>query len=387
VQSASRAPELHLFILWEHAYARRAEILRDLASRFRIADVSELSWSRDKFSENLTRFYGTNLPDNSFKEVHCGTGPFTVVLVVDEAPQLGARNTSKGRADVNTAVFDAKARYRSWTGGGHRIHATNTPAEAAHDLMLLLGAIPTHFSGARWDGQTRSLQRDLQGARGWTSLSELFETLGAASVYLVLRNFERLPEELPDPEHPDVDFLVKDRRDFAFVANARKVHREPARAMFEVMVGGRAVRCDLRSVGDGYYDERWQAGMLRRRVQQRGLFVPAPEDHFGSLLYHALVHKPAFAEDARGALAGVAAAGACSVSAADLADRTQAMAWLCAFLSRKRYDFTMPDDHSVGFHLEGVPRVRSNVRGNLERHARSFARVLRHELSRKLERS
>ena len=35
-------------------------------------------------------------------------------------------------------MFDSKFMYREWTGGGHKIHCTNSIDETNHDLTLLL---------------------------------------------------------------------------------------------------------------------------------------------------------------------------------------------------------------------------------------------------------
>jgi len=378
--SPARA-EAHLFIIWEKAYAKRADILQDLKRRFRIAEVCEISWTSEYFAENLTRFYGTKLPDRSFKERHCGRGPFTAVVVFDETPRWAARNTSKGRFDVNADIFDAKAKYRRWTGGGHRIHATNTPAETAHDLMLLLGTSPDRYEQSHWAGHPRTLSRDLVGSVGWRCLDELFEVLGACAPYVVLRNFDGLPAEMPHPEHPDIDFLTEDREEFAFLLNGRKLHRDPDRCAFEVLVGGKQIPCDVRSVGDGYYDERWQSGMLKRREFRQGIFVPGREDHASSLLYHALVHKPLFTADARESVAGLGTP--LDLPALDVTSRAAAMQWLCGFMSHRHYDFTMPRDYSVGFNLEGVPRIRCQTRSRLQRELRSLAQEVRLELTRR----
>jgi hypothetical protein len=306
------------------------------------------------------------------------------VIVVDEAPRLAARNTSKGRAEVNTAVFDAKVEYRGWTGGGHRIHATNTSAEAEHDLMLLLGERPSSFLQASWDGCIPRLQRELSGAHGWHDLGELFQVLNACVPYAVLRNFQNLPLELPSKEHPDIDLLVKDQRECAFVGNARKVHGSSARAMFEMRVSGEWIPFDLRYVGDGYYDERWQSGMLRRRALRSGVFVLGHEDHVPALLYHSLVHKEQWRAGSRTALLALAAADGFAFG--ELPTRGEAMAWLCGFMSRNRYDFTMPKDHSVAFNLDGIPLVRTDPRLSIPRHVRGVAREVTRELLHRLGR-
>ena len=131
--------ELHLFIVWENATGKRQEILEDIALNFEVVNVYRITWTNKNFSTNMSRFYGKKLPRGSGKERHCGTGPFTLIVVRDYFPKYEDRVTSRGVESVNTRMFDAKDRYRSWTGGGHKIHATNSSLETSHDMALLLG--------------------------------------------------------------------------------------------------------------------------------------------------------------------------------------------------------------------------------------------------------
>ena len=75
--------ELHLFIIWEHARYKQEEIIQDISKYFEILKIYEFNWSKDNFSNNLSRFYGTNLPKGSHKEVHCGTGKFLLIVLKD----------------------------------------------------------------------------------------------------------------------------------------------------------------------------------------------------------------------------------------------------------------------------------------------------------------
>ena len=60
--------EIHLFIIWNNAYYELNEIISDISINFNILKQIEIIWSKDKFSENLTQFYGINLPNNSGKD-------------------------------------------------------------------------------------------------------------------------------------------------------------------------------------------------------------------------------------------------------------------------------------------------------------------------------
>ena len=97
--------EIHLFILWSKVSSERENILSDIAGKFIILDIYNITWSKNKFSENLSRFYGQNLPKNSKKEQHCGSETFTCVIVRDESPKYEPRQTSKGIRVVNVNLF------------------------------------------------------------------------------------------------------------------------------------------------------------------------------------------------------------------------------------------------------------------------------------------
>ena len=45
--------EIHLLIIWSKALAQKDKILSDLKGRFDILEISNITWSLDKFSENL----------------------------------------------------------------------------------------------------------------------------------------------------------------------------------------------------------------------------------------------------------------------------------------------------------------------------------------------
>ena len=130
--------EIHLFILWQKARKLEQKILEDISCNFLILQMIEIDW-RDDFSTKISKFYGENLPPYSDKEKHVGSGKFLLVIVLDKNPLYQIRRTSKGAKRVNVNMFDSKEMYRKWTGGGHRIHASNDIIEAEHDLKILIG--------------------------------------------------------------------------------------------------------------------------------------------------------------------------------------------------------------------------------------------------------
>lgn len=346
---ADMKPEIHLFIIWEHASHKKVEIMRDMQTRFSVLSVFNISWSSTYFSNNLSRFYGQKLPDGSNKELHCGNGPFTLVIVRDEHPNYEERPTSRGPETVNATMFDAKALYRSWTGGGHKIHATNSPKELSHDLALLLGKTSADFLDTPiWDGQERSLQQDLVGFEGWESLEQLLFILDQTVDYVVLRNFECMPASYHLASHGDIDLLTNDYTDLRYITNAKKVFNRHHRVHHHVIIAREKIPFDFRFVGDNYYDEQWQKDILSRRIRAEGNFWrPNLQDYFYSLLYHAAVHKRVMAEDYIERLDRMAKLLNLSLDKEHLRDTATVQKLLADFLHTHGYTLTEPKDLSV----------------------------------------
>jgi hypothetical protein len=221
--------EVHLFLLWSAARPFETAIVGDVASRFRVLDLVEVTWSPAAFGQNLRCFYGSALPPDSPKEQQVGRGPFLVVVVEDEHPRRRLRRMGSGRRWVNASVVEARRAYRATTGGGHRVHASENAWEADRDLVLLFGRRGRDFL----DGSSATLAHprqhphDVVGAHGWRDLDELTLALHVTSGC----------RRLPPRDGVDVELEVADEW------WAREVlRRSGTEGDVEVLVGGRTVR-------------------------------------------------------------------------------------------------------------------------------------------------
>ena len=259
----------------------------------RILKQIEIIWSKDKFSENLTQFYGINLPDNSFKEKHCGNAPFTLVIIEDNNPKYGIRMTSKGSKSVNMKMFDLKMKYRKITGGGHKIHGTNSMIEAQHDITLLLGiTLEDLKKKSIFENNVISIHKDIEGFKGWDDLNHLFRVLNNTINYVVLRNFESFGQE---EIKGDIDILTSSPKDLQIILKAKKIHRNNRRTAYTIKINNKNVFIDIRYLNDGYYDTNWQLDMLQNRyLCNDGYYILDSQNYFYSLLYHAMLHKSSF---------------------------------------------------------------------------------------------
>lgn len=301
-------PEPGLVVIWPNCRPHDARILELLSERLAIVDVTELWWSPRRVLENYNRFYRTRVvPPYRTSVMHDkGVGPALVITVVDRSPQYGLRKALSGERTVSTHAFDMKADIRAEVGGGPSIHSADSPADARRELMMLLGRdLLDPHDWTPWDGVIRAARRDVIGADGWRTVGDLFHALDAAGTYLVLRNYEGLPDSLLRQGHNDIDLLTSSYRDIVAMARARPLTGVLPRhgGRFHVDIGGAPVVCDIRVVGDGYYPARWGEALLASRRRYKDLtWVPSEPEYHESLLYHALVHKPSLSAEYRARL-------------------------------------------------------------------------------------
>ena len=332
------ANELHLFAIWPFARSQEDRMLADIAEHAQIVSTFVADWPKRVSAEcGYRRFYGPLLPDAVGKAKRAGEGKFRLVIVRIADPRYDWRLTQRGYELVNLDMFEMKWRYRGWVGGNHRVHGTNSVEETRRDVMMLTGrSLDDWASGRVAVGDVTVLP----GEGGWKSLAEMFAFLNEAHPYVILRNGEGLPGSF-DPAHDDIDILVDNAKACVSLLGAEKARGGAAAHI--VRVGGREVKLDIRCVGDGYYDERWERAMLdTRRLSPDGVFMLSPEHAFQSLVYHVLYHKRAIAKDYYSKLAKLAEA--LGIAGGGVLDWFEA---LDAFIWTNGYEFSAPKDPSV----------------------------------------
>ena len=290
--------ELHLFIIWERARNKETDIINDIKSNFTILKFFDIQWDSRNVASNFTRFYGTNLPTGSAKEAECGTGNFLLIVVYDENPYYANRLTSKGDAIVNINMFDAKSKYRSWTGGGHKIHATNSPRETNHDITLLLGVNIEDFLRCypKKTDIVEHIKKDVVGADEWKDLSELFYVLSNTVDYVVLRGKDELLQNKFTNEHRDIDILTSDYLNAKYVINGTSSCNK-YRPHERVMIDGYDYYLDLWQTQKNYFDPDWCKNMMNTRVRMGNYYFLGSTNEFYVLLYHCLIYKNNIADD------------------------------------------------------------------------------------------
>ena len=293
---------MHLLIIWEFGRYQQTKIIQDLKEHLKIIDCYEIEWSPQSVPNNFTRFYGVNLPNKSFKERECGRGKFLLLLLIDEQPHYEHRMTSHGDELVNVKMFDLKSKYRSWTGGGHKIHGTTSQKETNHDLTLLLGIncedYLKQYGVRNWDGSIQKIQRDITGEHGWDCLVDLFYVLNNTITYVVIRGEENLSNMKLD-NHADVDILVKEWQNAIYLMNGQQCWFDsPYRPKVSINTKRDGTFLfDLWMSSLSYHSESWHNNMFATR-EYTGLYYRLNlENSFYSLIYHCLVHKKKTATD------------------------------------------------------------------------------------------
>ncbi len=121
-----------------------------------------------------------------------------------------------------------------------------------------------------------------------TILEEIWKKLGSAQ-YLVLRNYENVCEDLKNGG--DIDILCDSKKELSFAIDLKPRFSRDNEFNCKTVINGIDIPIDVRSVGDGYYDAKWERDMLTRRIERWSFYIISDYDEKYALLYHALLHK------------------------------------------------------------------------------------------------
>ena len=263
--------ELHVLIDWTCHFS---EIENKLTESLRVIKNIRMKNLKDK-NKIISQFY--NVPVNDFR----GSTDFNIYIIKDSNPVYDYRKTSKGNRKVNIHLFDLKKSLRKITGG-YKIHATDNIQETKDNLKTL-GLYDKYYNKKTFD-----------------TLQDVFYELNKHPKlkWVVMRNFEDMPDNITIDEHLDVDLLVSDYylvKTILDGTSARNNRYEDGkyRILNHVNINKKKVLFDFRSIGDNYYDKKLQQDMLNTRIKHpNGFYIPNKEMHLYSLIYHAIIHKP-----------------------------------------------------------------------------------------------
>ncbi len=133
----------------------------------------------------------------------------------------------------------------------------------------------------------------------YKSLSEVFDLLDREKIiYAVIRNWEKLPENVEVGPHSDLDLLIHPHHVELFddLLDSQLTTTLPYRVQRSVDVltsdeKKSYILIDVRQPGDGYFSDELAWRMLNRRIRHKNFWVLHPEDHLAGLACHILFHK------------------------------------------------------------------------------------------------
>tara|TARA_Y100000996_G_scaffold152390_1_gene117361 strand:+ start:4100 stop:5386 length:1287 start_codon:yes stop_codon:yes gene_type:complete len=298
--NANNTSNLNLFIIWERSRDKSKVIIEDLTKKFVIRQIYEVQWSKEYFLTNLKRFYERRLPEVQEKANLCGIGPFLVVLVSDPKPILKKMITPTEEDVVNINMIENKMKYRKWVGEEYSIHSSISEKETNHDLTLLFNKNTKDLEkelSKNWDKSIKKIDQDIVGYDGWSNLKQLFYVFNGTVNYVILRNFEGMPDKF---DFNDIDLLTEDEKiryiiDGNFSLYGNNISR------LKMNLGTDQVEFDFRYLkNQNYFDEKWLKNILKNRdFHPNGFYIPCKEDYFYTLLYHAIIHKKIISEKAK----------------------------------------------------------------------------------------
>lgn len=290
--------EIGDIVIWPNHLHHTESILDNLKDRFSIIGNHAIQWNDDIIFQNFYRFYGDRLSTKAIKEKTSSGTTLKLITFRDDNPQHEFRLTARGVERVNSNFFDLKKLFRKKFQTRFGIHGSNAEAETNKDLCLLLGMNMADYKKQHpecWNGEVIKIKRNITGAHGWDSLDQFFHLINAVHPYIILRNSDELTEDLQLLD--DIDFLVQNRRAFAYFSNARKMSKGTERANFRIRVSNQEIDIDIRYIGDNYFDTRWQMNCMKSRLKHPGgFYIMDEENQYHSLAYHALIHKRAMPE-------------------------------------------------------------------------------------------
>jgi hypothetical protein len=316
--------EQHLIIDWSDAFSEDDMINHIKAGGLEFKEVIKVSKLENK-SKTITKFYDVGFKVNDER----GATDFTLYLV-NSSCCYDYRKTTKGDRLVNTKVFDLKKKLRKKVKT--QIHATDNIQETKDNLKVL-GLYEKHY-----------IRREFK------DISEVFDVLNKLKdfKYVIMRNFEGIPDDITIDEHLDVDLMVSDYYKAKCALDATSVF--PGRKSLEdggyrilnnVLIDGQEVWFDLRHIGDNYYEINLERELLNKRIPCKNFYIPGPNTHKYTLIYHALIHKPKISKTYKNIFENLGLP----------ATKKELRKLLNGYMEMKKFKYVKPNDKSVGFYI------------------------------------
>lgn len=194
----------------------------------------------------------------------------------------------------------------------------------------------------------------------YTNIQEVIDRLNSQQTpYLILRNYDNLlSNEIYMDGHGDIDILCAASKPIVEALHAMTNRKDQNGFIgdgthYHIYVSNQPVSIDLRYIGDGYYCNKWQEEMLKKRISHKGFYVMDAINHFYSLVYHAILQKKSLSEEYQSRLLSMAATLQISLPSQD---EKGLLKVLENFMKLNGYTYTYSIDHYIPLQFQKVNR-------------------------------
>lgn len=323
---------VRLFIIWGNGRNKESMILDDMRACFTRVKVYEIEWTKQSAESNFSRFFEKKVKLRELQKKY-GFDSFLVCIVEDDSSK----------------IEEAWCRYKKMLDEPKSIYATSTYRKTNRDITLLLGK--NYFDLRNEDSyqsdEITLIKKDLEGENGFNNLAHFFYVLNNTINYVVLRNYESLPNNFDPSIHGDIDLLVESLHKIVSLTKARKMFpKNPTSVAYYVQFKTGEIQYDFRYQGDGYLDEKWEQEILRTAREitppphSDSFMVMTPVNQYFTLLYHAYVQKWQIASDYPQKLHDFAL----EVGATYKNEIEYSMRQLWSFMKDKNYHISIPSE-------------------------------------------
>lgn len=189
----------------------------------------------------------------------------------------------------------------------------------------------------------------------WTTIDEIFAALNEAECnYIVMRNFECFEQgQVFVNGHDDIDLLCDDIIKVKKILDVRHRFHFPMVNSYCILFNDLIVHVDIRFIGDGYYDKKWQENMLRNKILFHDkIFVPDFESYFYSLIYHAICQKNHLSEEYLNKLSNMASKIGLSCST-----ESELIKELLKYMHKNEYKASITKDPAVILNFKALEDI------------------------------
>ena len=330
--------QIGVFIIWQFGENYAQDIIEDISEKFSIIEVNTIQWEKKNVGINLNKLYPHREFDyKSAKVKEIGADKngvrLHVIIISDDRVNL--------KDNINLNLKDLKEIYRKKYNTNF-LHSSDNEEEAIDNIKQVLeyennkieNIINTNANKFVLFNHYKKIVM-MEEKINFNSIIDVFNLLENKGImWVVLRNWDELDNDIVSLEHGDVDILVDDFYKTILILNAKRGTKINYRVQYRVQIDNRDIPFDIRHIGDDYYDKKWEDNILKDREKLDYFYIPNKSNYYYSLLYHAILHKERLSADYSSKLL-------------NLKEEAPTLKNLKIFLNKNNYSITRPKDKSV----------------------------------------